>query len=162
MKTELERCKEALAVARHAMAILANVQPGESPFQLITAYQKDIDTILNPPPEMEEVELVSWAIIAPSGFIETTSTNEGLQRDQVGNPNSPFYGYQVVPLTGTIKRPKKQPVERSVTAVGVKFDSGDCGTSIWPHGANLTGDATVWSNLHGKTGTLTFTWTEEP
>jgi hypothetical protein len=64
------------------------------------------------PPKMGPVEVKVWAIIAPSGFIETTSVNEGLQRDQVANVHSPFYGHKVIELKGIDHRPIPAKVKR--------------------------------------------------
>lgn len=87
--------------------------------------------------------MTSWAIIAPSGFVETTSVNEELQRGQVANENSPYCGYRVVKLTGTYQRVKPQSVE---CFARVMFcDNG-------AHGYSTIAD------VAGKTGI--FTWQE--
>lgn len=124
METKLKRYEAALQLAYdklHTLACLGcgDDRYGNSEGNVIAAdCIANMRLIIELPPKLEEVEVSSWAIIAPSGFIETTSANEELQRNQVGNPNSPFYGYQVAKLTGTYKRPKPQPIEKSVSFNG--------------------------------------------
>lgn len=120
---------------------------------------EQIMAIIAPPPEMEDVDVTSWAIIAPSGFIETTSINEELQQGQVANENSPYYGYRVVKLAGTYQRVKPKPVERSVSVEVLVTDGGSTierVTAAATHGAPFRGH----SEISGKEGILTFTYTE--
>lgn len=157
--TELERCREALEAFGHTFdSIKEHSKHGEMTInseilqQAIRQMKHDacefatiVKNALYPPPEMETVGITVWAIVSPSGFVETTSASEDLQRSQVGNENSPFFKHQVASLTGTITRPKKQPVEKSAR---VAFNADGWGRA----------DGGDWQEVSGKSGT--FTWHE--
>lgn len=98
MKTELERCKEALQVAieelgtknRHTLEKTCEAASVEA--------LERMDKILNPPVEMETFKVVRW--YCPK--CNSTDCETG------------GHFFESVKLTGTYPRPKKQPVERSV------------------------------------------------
>ena len=124
MKTELERCKEALQVAieelgtknRHTLEKTCEAASVEA--------LERMDKILNPPVEMETFKVVRW--YCPK--CNSTDCETG--------------GHESVKLTGTYPRPKKQPVERSASVAFTtngwercdgewREVSGKTGTFIW-------------------------------
>jgi len=154
MKTKIERLEKAVEIALDSFTNMKQFSfraDSENAASAIRAIQQ----VLASPPEMETVEVTVWAIVAPSGFVETTSGNEDLQRSQVGNDNSPFFKYQVVSLTGSYQRPKKQPVEKIWTLHNASLVEDRSGSCRWVRVAPFPDDIPI-----GKTGTLVYTYTE--
>ena len=110
--TELERYKEAVAYFRTQLRLL-----GLDFIHDANRICDGADKILSPPPEYEEVEVVQWGVVAPSGFVETTFHNESPAIGATEDSRSRYFQYSVVKLTGT-RRVEKRKVERSAT---VKF-----------------------------------------
>lgn len=149
--TELERYREATVVAMTAIAELQGADnrayTGPRAIEALNA----INAILNPQPEMETVEVVRWAIVAPSGFVEETYPSQSLAL--AGTEAVKYSGYSVVPLTGQYQRPKPQKVARSVSVEGIRIN--DIGQPRY----NLS-PIIKFPDAAGKTVTLTATWEE--
>jgi len=99
MKTELERYKEVVELAKTKIFALGD---REALFQ----FDADVNAILNPPPEMETVEVdlgTRWMQV---------QRGEIYQQEPADHAK---YLYQKVKLTGTFTHPKPQPVMRSVS-----------------------------------------------
>lgn len=151
--TELERYKRAVAHLK------LQLEDKHCSFDAYQEMFRTVDAILNPLPEMEEVEVVRWMCTTCDetyDFRPVTSECGAKLNEHGGECN----GTEYVKLTGTFQRPKPQPVERSVSVdVRVKASSGgDKGQPILPSGYYATFQD--FPECHGKTGTLTFTWTE--
>jgi hypothetical protein len=146
--TELERTRKALGYALQVLHTCARHM--ETP-NYADSVIKDIavtEAILNPPPKMEEFE--TSAFRCPSCMrLHETDTNDC----PCGK-----YCSQFAKLTGTVRREKVRPVERSVTAtdVGWSYSGGMLVPSFGKR------DGWDWPDLNGKCGTFTFTWAEEP
>lgn len=110
MKTELERYKDALAVAMSCFS------PYPGTFRPIVT---EIESILNPPPEMERVEVTRWTF----GDGCDTFSSEEEARDNA------TYSGEVYKLTGTRQIAKPQKVERSV-----RLNISRNGVWRWPDG----------------------------
>lgn len=137
MKTELERYKEALNVA------LAYLKAYPSSFR---EPLRDINAILNPPPEMETIEVKRW---------ECKTCGEMFKSQAVNGGNPCCWGMDtLIPLTGTFQRPKAQPVERSVSVEG--YVNGLGSLSNGRHGDIFN----EYHECRGKKGVVTFTWQE--
>lgn len=151
--TELERTKKALEFAMQQLGYSAEGRTASGLAHSTNAARAvdKINAILNPPPEFEEVESVVWQILESNGqkrgcypdFEPSLSAEEKAK------------GWQIVKHVGTIKRPKLQKVERSVS-VGAMVDHSGISNLV-------KSGAAEWKDhpeAHGKTGTLTFTWEE--
>jgi hypothetical protein len=143
MKTELENTREALDTAVNA---LISISQGNCPAGLRTkcydALEK-VTTIRNPPPEIEEVTLTRWETTGPSGCPEwSTFGADAADWERKGQI--------VIELTGTYKRPKPRKVEKSIIIKSVFVDLR----------GQLTCQPIFRQGPEGKTGTLTFSWTE--
>jgi len=135
-RTELERYKEAVRVARdelHTIYSTAEVTAGKLTSACAEKAYDEINLILNPPPVYEEVTVERYVIIASDG--------EERWYGLGSNPGI-IEGEQIVKLTGTRRVQVAQKVERSVSVEGVSC----------PFAGN--------PETFGKTGTLTFTWEE--
>lgn len=102
--------------------------------------------LIPPPPEMEEVEVVHWAIYERGLFVCTVDDPKHIGANQMA-----------VKLIGSYQQEKPQPVERSVKVKAAIAKDGRIQVDIF--------DALRSSEIHdkgclGKTGTLTFTWTD--
>ena len=106
MSTELERVTRALEGARHALGMMER-----NPKLISTCYlhdvQNEIDSILNPPPETEDIEIERFIIFYRDGSTSHVLTREGLQGFDCNGGTAKMVSH-------TITRPKKQQVERSV------------------------------------------------
>jgi len=104
MKSEIERYKEAL---KSAVDFIVKFDPSLGGPTL-----KHIDCLVNPLPEMETVEVTQYSVYTPKngGCLGTYHTKEEASR--VMSP-----GFEMVKLTGSYQRPKKQPVEKSVSGL---------------------------------------------
>lgn len=93
---------------------------------------REINSILNPPPEFETVEVIQFCTIGARGnAVSVYDTAEELKDARPATPDS-----EIVKLTGTYQRPKPQKVDRSVDGTSsngkAHFDTGSDG---WPpHG----------------------------
>jgi len=106
---------------------------------------------LRPPPEMETVGITQYSVYTPKngGCLGTYHTEE--EANRVMCP-----GFELVKLTGSYQRPKKQPVEKSISVEAEIRPDGvitsHCSTPIQPFMQH--------PECHGKAVTLTATWTE--
>ena len=148
---ELGRTKRALEVAIVAMNKAYNL----ATHQWLALELHNINRILNPPQEMETVEVKKWLVINEHGDAICAYQDSGQPRDHYPHPQ-----YQVVEVNGTFQRPKPRPVERSVNVEAHVVD----GTGAFMAGSILSMDncplLESFTECHGKTGTLTFTWQE--
>ena len=134
MKSELTRYKEALSW------VLGSPLSGNSQLVKVSVHQ-----ILDPPPEMETVSFTIWQMV------DQNNTSRGWYPDfkpTLSNSEAEA-GFRILQFECQDQRPKKQPVERSVSAGDVVLTSGNVLLQTFP-------------KILGKTGTLTFTWTEDP
>jgi hypothetical protein len=155
MKSELEKAERALGVAVDA---LKSVSQGSCPGWLRTecydAMEK-VAAILNPPPEYEDMPIELWAVVAPSGFVEETFSSEGGAVIAVDLPR--YEGHTVARLTGTVRREKVAPVERSVTV--------DCKINQYGAVHSSSSDLCLlrdYPEFHNSKGSITFTTTDPP
>jgi hypothetical protein len=154
MTTELERTRKALDYALQVLHTCARHM--ETP-NYADSVIKDIavtEAILNPPPKMEEFE--TSAFRCPSCMrLHETDTNDC----PCGK-----YCSQFAKLTGTVRREKVAPVERSVTVRAEVYgedmekSKGDVIGLGTPNSYPFQGYPECW----GKVGVLTFTWQEAP
>jgi hypothetical protein len=140
--TEIERYKKALAAVVCRFNVIAGLMDR-------TSAEREIESILHPK-EYEDVELVRYCVIRADGVEKWYGhgANPGIME-----------GEQIVKLTGTLRREKVRPVERSVT-VKVRVNSGGDPFSD-PDDQN----GCPFHNhpeTYGKRGVLTFTWQEDP
>lgn len=145
MKTELERAERALGVA---VDTLKSISQGSCPTWLRTECYgalESVGAILNPPPEMESVEVVRWTF---GDGCDTFATEDE------ACDNATRSG-EVYKLTGFRHRPKPQPVERSVSGPVEWVREGINAIPLSSGAPYFDFDAVV-----GKTGTLTFAWME--
>jgi len=136
MQTELERYKEAVKY----LSARCNIGRETT---------NRVNSILHPPPEMEEVEVESWMGFDSRGVVVYC----GLTR-----PNPAHYD-GLVKLTGSHLRPKPPKVERSVSAEVLVTNGGltmERVSAAATHGAPFRGIG----EINGKEGVLTFTWYE--
>jgi len=121
----------------------------------ISNFTADDWLLVDPQPVMETVDLACWAIVAPSGYVETTSSNESLQRSQISNENSPFYGYRVVELSGTYQREVKPKTKHSTIWEDIEWKEHDNTTLVYPCGGS---GSVYYRDLIGRKGRLIFEW----
>ena len=106
--TKLERTEKALAVAEANLKSIASYR-GTFGEQANNAL-KGIADILNPPPEMETVEVKRVGIY----HVKTGEFNCSVTEEIASKPSfiKEWPGCVAIPLTGTYQRPKPAPVER--------------------------------------------------
>ena len=120
MKNELERYKEALEVAKDAL-ISRTLGPYPSGLR-----KEDYDALeriskaLNPPPDMETVEVVRWECEKCGYSYKKEPLNNICihPRENHTHPSCTTF----IKLTGTFERAKPQPVERSMEILLCKHD----------------------------------------
>ena len=142
MTTELRKTEEALGVA------VDRLKECERAFELccLTGHAKlahdaldKITAILHPEPQYEEVAVERWAVFEDDDLIFYASETAA----KLNNP-----GCDVFAMKGTCRRAIPQPVERSVLVF-----KGTVQKTTPYTGSTL-------AECIGKTGTLTFTWTD--
>jgi hypothetical protein len=151
--TKIERYKEALDLAIGELSKKARhtypdgVTCEEACHKVLLA----INHVLKPPPEYEDVPLERWAVVAPSGYVEVTYQDEERALHAVTQPR--YLDYAVAKLTGTVRREKVAPVERSWTMdnATLMMCGGTVRISPFPEGFPLNAE-----------GCLTFTTTDPP
>lgn len=157
--TELERYKEAVEVLLDAVNELRHRgcvhhdRPEEIRYFADITRVK-VSTILNPPPEMEEVEVVRYEC-ATCGWVSGRVTDEVKECPCGTSQHKEF-----IKLTGTYKRPVPQKVEKSVS---IKAKVADGSSALGPGDVAQCDDTFSFIDhpeCHGKHGTLTFTWQE--
>jgi hypothetical protein len=117
--------------------------------------------ILKPAPEYAEVPVERWAVVAPSGYVEATYPDEERALHAATQPR--YLDYAVAKLTGTVRREKVAPVERSVSVEAMVDHEGmitEPHVSGYSHGGMY--EFSTSPELFGKRGILTFTWQEDP
>lgn len=137
MKTELEKYKAALNIASEVLSWVTGSRAQEA--------LQTIHEVLNPPVEMDTVESVFWREVG---------VDDGTLYGVYEEGTKPSKGCELVKFTGTYQHPKKRTKEHSLT-VNVRVTS--CG-QIGERGG--TPHFKDYPEALGKTGTLTFTWTE--
>jgi hypothetical protein len=145
--TELERTRKALGYALQVLHTCARHM--ETP-NYADSVIKDIavtEAILNPPPKMEEFE--TSAFRCPSCMrLHETDTNDC----PCGK-----YCSQFAKLTGTVRREKVAPVERSVTV--------NCKINQYGAVHSSSSDLCLlrdYPEFHNSKGSITFTTTDPP
>jgi hypothetical protein len=155
--TKIERYKEALDLAIGELSKKARhtypdgVTCEEACHKVLLA----IGHILNPPPEYEDMPIERWAVVAPSGFVKETFSSEGGAVIAVDLPR--YEGYTVARLTGTIRREKVAPAERSVTV--------NCKINQYGAVHSSSSDLCLlrdYPEFHNSKGSITFTTTDPP
>lgn len=141
---ELARTKRALEVAMKAIAELEGAD--NRAFTGPRAHRAicDVYNMLNPPLEMEDVEVVRYKLVYDDGKLSGCRDFGSVDAVHQFCPDAT--GGNIVKLTGTYQRPKPQTVERSVN-----IEISLMGLAI-PASAKDGGYC-------GRTGT--FTWTEQ-
>jgi hypothetical protein len=153
--TKIERLEEALAGARHALGMIQRNLKVATDTDYLNAIQNELDDILNPPPEYEEIPITRWAVVAPSGYVEQTFSDEDCANSAVLLPK--YENYAVAKLTGTVRREKVAPVERSVTV--------DCKINQYGAVHSSSSDLCLlrdYPEFHNSKGSITFTTTDPP
>jgi hypothetical protein len=120
--------------------------------------------ILKPAPEYAEVPVERWAVVAPSGYVEATYPDEERALHAATQPR--YLDYAVAKLTGTVRREKVAPVERSVTVGGILISDGrtgyDKGSVLLSESGEVGVEFAIHPEFHGCSGSLTFTTTDPP
>jgi hypothetical protein len=152
MKTELERYKAALDLALGSVDSFAGANAG-------IGVRDEVARILSPPPVYETVEeIVGWVNVyqwKDSGRLFTSCVHGGEETAMCQGAPSGCERISCQPIKVMVKRPKPQPVERSVS-----------GAVVWQrlHGhmvpVNAGPSPFDFSGINEKRGTLTFTWEE--
>lgn len=151
--TELEKYKQALTLARETMRVLTRAQTKEQAEDTLYRADGAINTILNPPPATETVEVETWWVFNDDvRCFQANSKEECIMwARNVGQPEK----IQYVKLTGTVTREVPQKMERSVSVeASFVLDSSA------PHFSQKVVAPWLDELPTGKTGTLTFSWHE--
>lgn len=130
---ELERVNSALTKAMAGLACAGYMET-----------LKEVNEILNPPPEMETVIESIWRHKVTMEVVD----------DQP--PLADIENWQE--YVGSVKRPKPQKVQRSVVNVDATVTTA--GETIAIHSGSCGSPFKYNTECHGKNGTLTFTWEE--
>lgn len=152
MSKELTRLREAVRYLTGDV-----ITGGYLPHHVLCAVQDKVDAILNPPPVFEEVsEVVGWVNVYPDKYPATERVKFHVT-EQDANDNAISDRISCQPITVTVRKEVKAPVERSVTICDVIWKQL-VGTTIYfpSHGTR----AVDWSQFLDKKGSLTFTYPE--
>lgn len=98
---ELERYKDALEKSIHLFGLLRHAADSQNSADLADAGILAVERALRPAPEMEDVPLERWAVVAPSGYVQGTYASEDAAIDQTTSRHGAYFGYRVAKLTGT-------------------------------------------------------------
>jgi hypothetical protein len=163
MKTK-EELEKALEESLHYFGLLRHAADSQNSAGLADAGILLIEKTLRPPVEYIEVEeIVGWVNVyqKPEGsgyYISSTHPNqESADASSAGHGLNRRISCQ--PIKVTVSREKKQPVERSVSHKATVGRDGRIGIDIFELMQPVKHKD---PDPRGKTGTLTFTWTEEP
>jgi len=115
--------------------------------------------ILDPPPEIEEVDAHLWVVVdSNTGRIWNTGTKEDME---IACSPDPTNQLKIIKLTGTFTRPVPAKVKRKMVANNVNWSREDNNSVPCGDIDDLQSDIIYWHDLPGKHGKLTFEWQED-
>ena len=140
--TELERYKRAMEIALTNMCRRNRHRSSVTCEEATQAALNEINAILHPEPQYEDVTVERWECMDCS-----LTEREAFDICQCSSAN-------VAKLSGPYRRAIPQPVERTLTIIASVGADGRIATDVWELMRKSNPDP------RGKTGTLTFTWTD--
>lgn len=148
--TELERYKGAMKIALEVLDVCTRHMENERYTASTITDLARINVILNPPQEFENVEVVRL-MCNKCERVQGAGFNPAVEVCFCHETGQPLDEWTYTELTGTIRRPVPQKVERSVSVNGEMLDDG---------GFEVNRPFDGFPECHDKRGVLTFTWAE--